>query len=87
MKNNKKKMLKVSKTFSEECSALDGSSLEKLVIESENAIINIRNMQKDDAALQEAKAIVKDLSSGYRDAIKMEREKIDFLLEKINLNN
>ena len=46
----------------------------------------IRQLNKDkdeDEKLEEAKSIVKDLNAGYSSAIKYEKAKIDFFLDKI----
>ena len=85
MSQKKKKLKNITKTFIESCSGLHRNELSDLIIEAENAIRGIKEQQKEDLALREAKDVVKDLNSGYNSAIKMEREKIEFLLEKLNI--
>ena len=53
------------------------------VADSEFVIRQILSDKKEDAALNSAKEIVKDLNGGYSSAIKHEKAKIEFLLEKI----
>ena len=59
---------------------------EEAVKELTNASFIIRQILKEkeeDTALEEAKLAVKDLNAGYNSAIKFEKAKIEFLLEKI----
>lgn len=51
-----------------------------------NASFTIRQIlseKEDDEPLQEAKMIVKDMNAGYNSAVKYEKAKVEFLLEKI----
>lgn len=55
----------------------------KLMALSEFEIKQINHDKEEDTALQSAKLICKDLNGGYNSAIKYEKAKIEFLLEKI----
>lgn len=55
----------------------------KEVLEAEFAIKQLLNDKENDEELQSAKTIVKDLNGGYSAAMKYEKAKIDFLLDKI----
>lgn len=56
---------------------------EKELITAEFAVKEILNEKEGDNQLSAAKEIVKDLNAGYSSAIKYEKAKIEFLLEKI----
>lgn len=53
------------------------------LIQSQFAIKEINFEKENDAQLNAAKEIVKDLNAGYGSAIKHEKAKIEFLLEVI----
>jgi hypothetical protein len=71
--------------FQADAEALDEAALKKMIIECENNA-NVVEREKDaDEKLTAAKELVKDLASGYRDAIKSQQAKIQmclFLLEQ-----
>jgi hypothetical protein len=56
---------------------------EKELITSEFAIKDLLHEKESDDQLTAAKEIVKDLNAGYSSAVKYEKAKIEFLLEKI----
>ena len=59
---------------------------DKAIEELTNAEFTIRQVladKEEDDELQTAKVIVKDMSAGYNSAVKYEKAKIEFLLEKI----
>jgi hypothetical protein len=54
------------------------------IIQCQFEIKNTLDTKEGDQQLNAAKEIVKDLSAGYNSAVKYEKAKIDFLLEKIS---
>lgn len=56
---------------------------EKELITAEFAIKQLLHEKENDQQLTAAKEIVKDLNAGYSSAMKYEKAKIEFLLEKI----
>lgn len=56
---------------------------EKELITAEFAIKQLLHEKESDEQLTAAKEIVKDLNAGYSSAVKYEKAKIEFLLEKI----
>ena len=56
---------------------------EKELITAEFAIKQLLHEKDEDQQLNAAKEIVKDLNAGYSYAVKYEKAKIEFLLEKI----
>lgn len=56
----------------------------ELIVRSTQKIKEIEEEREADEKLAAAKQIVKDINSAYTSAIKYERAKINFLLEKIN---
>lgn len=56
----------------------------ELIVRSTQKIREIEEERSADDKLAAAKQIVKDINSAYSSAIKYERAKINFLLEKIN---
>lgn len=55
----------------------------ELIVEAEQRIKEIQKQREADQRLAEAKQVVKDINSAYNDAIKYERAKISFFLEKL----
>lgn len=55
----------------------------ELIVRSTQKIKEIEEEREADEKLAAAKQIVKDINSAYTSAIKYERAKINFLLEKI----
>lgn len=56
---------------------------EKELITAEFAIKQLLHEKENDQQLTAAREIVKDLNAGYSSAMKYEKAKIEFLLEKI----
>lgn len=56
----------------------------ELIVRSTQKIKEIEEEREADEKLAAAKQIVKDINSAYTSAIKYEKAKINFLLEKIN---
>jgi hypothetical protein len=56
---------------------------EKELINCEFTIKQLSHEKENDQQLNAAKEIVKDLNAGYSSAMKYEKAKIEFLLEKI----
>lgn len=56
----------------------------ELIVRSTQKIREIEQERDADEKLTAAKQIVKDINSAYTSAIKYEKVKINFLLEKIN---
>jgi len=73
----------LSQTFIENNSELNEDQASEFVIKSELKIKGLEEERAADDKLNAAKQIVKDLNAGYSSAIKYERAKISFLLEKI----
>lgn len=81
---NKGKVIKIlSKSFVDSVQEMNEDQLKEAIIKSEIKIKEIENEQKNDSKLTAAKEIVKDLSSGYRDATTYEKSKITFLLDNL----
>jgi hypothetical protein len=55
----------------------------KLVSDAEFVIRQLNKDKDEDEKLEEARSIVKDLGAGYSSAVKYEKAKIDFFLDKI----
>lgn len=55
----------------------------QLIVEATQKVREIEQEREADERLTAAKQIVKDINSAYTSAIKYERAKINFLLEKI----
>jgi len=73
----------LSSAFMENCKDIAVDEASDLVVRCEQKIKEIELTRKEDAQLNAAKQIVKDLSIGYSSAIKNEKAKIKFLLDKI----
>lgn len=56
----------------------------ELIVKAEQKIKEIEDERSSDEKLAAAKNIVKDLNGSYTSAIKYEKAKINYLLEKIN---
>lgn len=78
---NAKKVL--SKSFVDNHESVDEDKAGQLIVSAELKIKEIEEERQADERLMAAKQIVKDLQSAYTSAIKYERAKIQFLLEKI----
>lgn len=80
--SDSKKLL--SSSFLDEYKDVNEDTAMQLIVEAENTIKRLEEERASDEKLATAKQMVKDLNSGYSNAIKHERAKIKFLLEKIN---
>ena len=84
MSVNQGKAKKVlSKSFVENHEQVTEDQAADLIVESELQIRSLEEERSNDDKLNAAKQIVKDLGAGYSSAIKYEKAKISFLLEKI----
>lgn len=72
--------------FIEDNRKIDENDALKLIAESEFAMKQILSDKEIDDKLNEAKLICKDLNAGYNSAVKYEKAKIEFLLEKVEEN-
>lgn len=81
---NKGKASKVlSQTFIDNNLDLNEDQAGEFIVKSEQKIKILEEERANDDKLNAAKQIVKDLNAGYSSAIKYERAKIAFLLERI----
>lgn len=84
MSVNQGKAKKVlSKSFVENHESVTEDKAADLIVESELQIRSLEEERSQDDKLNAAKQICKDLGAGYSSAIKYEKAKISFLLEKI----
>ena len=74
----------LSKSFVDNNENIDEDSAGALIVQAEQKIREIDEERSADEKLAAAKQIVKDLNAAYTSAIKYERAKIQFLLEKIS---
>lgn len=80
-KTNPKKAL--TKSFVDNHDSIDEDSAGALIVKAEQKIKEIEEERSADEKLTAARQMVKDLSTAYSSAVKYERAKIQFLLEKI----
>jgi hypothetical protein len=73
----------LSKSFVDNHETVHEDMAAELIVKAEQTIRSIEEEREADEKLAAAKSIVKDLGAGYTSAIKYERAKIQFLLEKI----
>lgn len=73
----------LSKSFLENHQDINEDSASELVIKAVQKIREIEEERAADDKLTAAKNIVKDLNAGYSSAIKYEKAKISYLIEKI----
>lgn len=73
----------LSKTFIENVKDINEDEAAALVVKAEQKIRQLKEEQSNDEKLRAAKQIVTDLNSGYSSIIKMEQEKINYLIEHI----
>lgn len=84
MSVNKGKATKIlSQSFVENNSNISEDQAGELIVKAEQKIKLLEEERFNDEKLSAAKQIAKDLNAGYSSAIKYERAKIGFLLEKI----
>lgn len=80
--NSVKKTL--SKSFVDNHENINEDAAGELIIKAEQKIKEIEEEKAADEKLMAAKQIVKDINSAYSSAVKYERAKISFLLDKLN---
>jgi hypothetical protein len=73
----------LSKAFVNDNADISEDKAGELIVSAELRIKDLKEEMDSDEKLQAAKSIVKDLSSAYRDALKYEEAKIQWLLAKI----
>jgi hypothetical protein len=73
----------LSSTFLEDNEAINEDDAAHLIVKAEQQIKALTDEMNADEQLQAAIQIKKDLESGYKNAIKYEQAKIQYLLAKI----
>ena len=73
----------LSKSFTENIRDLNEDQLSELIVKAEIKIRQLKEEQANDEKLHAAQQIAKDLNAGYNSIVKMEREKINYLLEQV----
>lgn len=73
----------LSKSFVDNHEDINEDAAGQLIVEATKKIKEIEQEREADEKLTAARQIVKDISSAYTSAIKYERAKVNFLLEKI----
>ena len=74
----------LSKSFVDNNENVSEDEANALIIKSLQTIRQLEKEREENEQLRAAKQIVKDMNSGFSNAIKYEKAKISFLLEKIN---
>jgi len=74
---------KLSQSFIDNNENVNEDQAMEMIVRAEQKIKAIEQERNDDEKLAAAKQITKDLNAGYSAAIKYEKAKISFLLEKI----
>lgn len=74
----------LSKSFVDNHEDINEDAAGSMIVDSTKKIREIEQEREADEKLTAAKQIVKDINSAYTSAIKYERAKINFLLEKIS---
>jgi DNA-binding transcriptional regulator GbsR (MarR family) len=75
-------MKNLPQTFLDEITSMDEIACANAIIEASKKMQDIEEEQKADPELTEAKQIVKDLNAGYKDAKKLEQNKIKALIKR-----
>ena len=73
----------LSSTFLEDNNDVSEDEAAALIVKAEQQIKGLKDEMRSDDQLQAAAQVKKDLESGYKDAIKYEEAKIQYLLAKI----
>ena len=73
----------LSQTFVENNKDVTADEARNMIIKAEQKLRLLTDEMNNDAKLQAAKQVVKDISTGYTSAIKYEYAKISFLLDKL----
>jgi small-conductance mechanosensitive channel len=74
----------LSSTFLEDNENISEDEAAALIVKAEQQIKGLRDEMAADEQLQAAAQVKKDLESGYKNAIKYEEAKIQYLLAKID---
>lgn len=74
----------LSDAFVKNVEELSEDELLDQVINVENTVRDLVEEQNNDEQLRAAKEVVKDLNAGYTNAIKHEKAKLDYLINRIN---
>lgn len=74
----------LSQSFVDNNENISEDEANALIIKSLQTIKQLEQERDEHEQLRAAKQIVKDMNSGFSNAIKYEKAKISFLLEKIN---
>jgi len=73
----------LSKSFIDNNANVNEDQAMEMIVRATQKIKELENERSEDEKLAAAKQIAKDLNAGYSSAIKYERAKIAFLLEKL----
>jgi hypothetical protein len=73
----------LSKSFIDNNSNVNEDQAMEMIVRATQKIKELEDERSNDDKLNAAKQIAKDLNAGYTSAIKYERAKIAFLLEKL----
>ena len=73
----------LSETFISECADITEDRAMEAIIKAEIEIKALEEERENDDSLNAAKNVAKDLNAGYSSAIKHNKAKIKFLIEKI----
>ncbi len=71
------------KSFTEELENMNEDQCAEIIVESTKKICEIEKEMDEDHQLTQAKSLVKDLSGGYKSAIKYEKKKIKAALGQL----
>jgi cell division protein FtsB len=74
----------LSQTFLEDNENVNEDEAAHLIVKAEQTIKGLTEEMQADERLNAAKQVVKDLQSGYNNAIKYEQAKVQYLLAKID---
>lgn len=77
---------KLDSDFKSSVRSVNQSQLKDMIVELSNKIQDIKDAQDADSSLQSAKEQVKDLSSGYRDARKGLKNRLEYILAVTKLS-
>lgn len=73
----------LSQTFLEDNESVNEDQAAHLIVKAEMTVKGLSEEMQADDRLNAAKQVVKDLQSGYSNAIKYEQAKVQYLLAKI----
>jgi|SRR5690606_20066522 len=73
-------IIKTLPEFKEDAEASTPEELEDMIVKCEGNIYNAEAEKEADVKLNAAKELVKDLGAGYRDAIKVQKAKVQYAL-------